>query len=1157
MRILFFKPLLSILITILLIANSLNLKAQFQFHVTQCQTVGEVIALIDTVFLAGVNPQAIANVSFTGDPTAVGYFTNAYFAGFHTPTGIIMTSGHAGDADNSNICNSGANASTNNNGPDNEPDLSIASNGGDVHDACVIEFDFKPTADTVRFSYVFASEEYHDFVFSYNDVFGFFLSGDGLSGPYSNNGVNIAIIPGTNLPVTINNVNFGKGGVTCTGIPNGCTNCAYMRDNSEQSNPAFYQFVYDGYTAALTAKSAVTHCDWYHIKIAISDIGDAAFDSGVLLEKGSFNPGNVTELTDYTHPTIDSLVYESCNNHDAILYYTIDEPMGYPYIIPFTVAGSAERDVDYKLTSTHLGDTIYIPVGQTYDSLIIMPYADNIVEGIEDVEILYNSQMCNVFGQNDTSFVYISDNPNFTDTSMRFPVFCEDTALIGFDAVLNGVPPYSYNWYTLGDTTPSVNYSPSGTDSVMIPVIVLDTCGHQVSDTAFVFVPQLVADAGVDQSLCNQPGDSLHGSSPGAQFFHWVSNPTDPSLAGQENLQEPYVSPTVATKYSLTVSDNCTHSDTDTTHILMNQAIANAGEDTEICKGDTVVLSCNDGAAFLWTANPADPSLGTQDTLKILQVAPQQTTIYTVTVTNACGYSATDDVKVVVHDLPLANAGSDQHVCKGMSYGLSASGGLLYHWTSNPYDPSLYANGQDTLSNPIVTPDVQTTYTVTVANEYCSAKDSMVLTVDPVPDLSLSTLSDSLCFADTTVISVIGNAEYSWTSQPDDPNLAGQIHNQSITISPDTTTVYTLTGIVNGFNCPATLHQTVFVKPKLFANFTTSGNDVCQSEPFVVDYTGNAGDNANYVFDWSQQGTLTGSGQGPYTITFDSSGIQNIQLTVTENGCSSQPYQQTVTVHRVPQTNFSSDITEDCQPLTVHFQNQSSNLSGQTTYEWNFGTGDNNNEKNPNYTYNLPGNYTVSLKVTNDALCYNTKTYTDYVKVHEIPTADFTPQPALTVLEDATINFSNQTSGQEQWSSKWSFGDGDTSDLASPKHTYTATGTYNVLLTVTSTFGCINQVSKEVIIQPDFAAYAPTSFTPNGDGLNDKFEVKGVGIKKFKLQIYSRWGELVFESNNIEDEWDGTYKGKLVPRGSYVYHVYYTTFLNRNLEKEGTVTVLH
>jgi len=198
---------------------------------------------------------------------------------------MIMTNGKSDDADKSNICNSAQNASTNNSGVENDPDLQLLS-GASAHDGCIIEFDYKSTDDTVRFNYVFASEEYHDYVNGLvNDMFGFFLSGPGITGPYSNNSEYVALIPETFTGVTINTVNFGKGGITCTGKPTGCTNCEWLKDNSQMSDPAFNRFVYDALTKPLVAKLGIQAGEWNHIKMAIGDGGDAIYDSGVLLEK--------------------------------------------------------------------------------------------------------------------------------------------------------------------------------------------------------------------------------------------------------------------------------------------------------------------------------------------------------------------------------------------------------------------------------------------------------------------------------------------------------------------------------------------------------------------------------------------------------------------------------------------------------------------------------------------------------------------------------------------------------------------------------------------------------------------------------------------------------------------------------------------------------
>ena len=1150
----------TLLLSIILIGTSQKAAAQFNFVVEVCADSQAVVDLVDTVFLAGVNPQSIANITFYGDPSSVGYFKGGYFLGFKRPQGIVMTDGKSDDVDKSNICNTEQNASTNNNGVEGDSDLEELA-GVASHDGCIIEFDFKPTADTVRFNYVFASEEYHEYVnSSYNDMFGFFLSGPGLSGPYTNDAENIALIPGTNTGVAINTINFGKGGKTCTGKPGGCDHCEWFKDNSQNTDPAFSKFVYDALTKSLTAKSAMQQCEWYHIKLAISDGGDAIYDSGVLLEGGSFNAGNVKAVTDYTHPTVDSLVYESCNNHEAIIFFEIEEPMGFPYIIPFKTEGSATRDVDYQLITTHPGDTILIEPGETYDSVIIRPFYDNDIEGEEDVQVIFNSVMCSIFAVPDTATVLIDDLPVMSDTTLDFPVFCQDTTLLSFESILSGVSPYSYNWYSFSPpkSTPEVEYVPDGYDYYVVPVVIDDTCGQQVSDTAFVIVPELVADAGPDQSLCNDPDATLQGSCPGAQSFWWTATPVDGSLTGQEALPNPVVSPTVTTLYEMEVTDNCTHQDIDTAYVLLDEAVADAGPNQQMCFSDTVTLSCNTGETYLWTATPTDGSLAGQQDQQTIQVTPTTTTVYNVTVTNDCGYSADDDVEVTVFALPAADAGPDDEVCFNQSYNLLATGGTSYFWTSNPTDPSLI--GQETLANPTVTPDTQTdyTYTVTVTNaNNCSQKDSMVLQVNPVPVLSLSADNETICYGNQVTITITGDAVYTWTADPPDGSLAGQENNQVITVTPLETTTYTLDGVVTGFACHAIETITIVVTPELLSTFTMQGNEVCQGAPFEINYTGNASPSAEYTWDFSGATINSGTGGGPWDISWDTEGPKTISLTVTENGCPSNETIQNLTVLKSPLTAFDADPTEGCVPFDVDFTNNTTNQSSQVSYAWDFGNGETSTEESPTVSYTDPGAYNVSLTVTNDQKCADIASIANLIKANETPTAQFVAVPPEAILEDATIDFTNNSVSTESLVYNWDFDDGTSSDEKEPSHTYTATGVYLVNLLVTSPNGCENETSSEVIIHPDFAVYAPSAFTPNGDGKNDDFEVKGVGIKTYNLQVYSRWGELIYESNSLEDKWDGKYNGTLVPPTTYAYTISYTSMLDSDFKLQGTVTVMY
>src|SRR5690606_2561419 len=175
---------------------------------------------------------------------------------------------------------------------------SLLLQGGSLstsNDACVLEFDFVPAGDTIRFNYVFGSEEYSEYDCSdFVDFFGFFISGSGFS-PEINN---IATIPGTSIPVAINSINgnsFPEGtNNPCTEMGDGSPFNQYYVDNLANGGE---QITYDGFTTVMTAMAAVIPCDTYHLKLAIADAGDAGFDSGVFLKAGSLNSTGIVVKT--------------------------------------------------------------------------------------------------------------------------------------------------------------------------------------------------------------------------------------------------------------------------------------------------------------------------------------------------------------------------------------------------------------------------------------------------------------------------------------------------------------------------------------------------------------------------------------------------------------------------------------------------------------------------------------------------------------------------------------------------------------------------------------------------------------------------------------------------------------------------------------------
>ncbi|PLX14407.1 MAG: hypothetical protein C0598_01480, partial [Marinilabiliales bacterium] len=445
------KPKLLLLLAILTfgltITNIEKANAQFgDFEVFPCADNDAVVALIDTVFLESVPGYAKRNIKFYGDPSAVGYFHKGFFLGFPQGKGIVMSTGNVSDIPPSNTCS--GQASTNlQNGIDGDPDLNQLAEDP-TQDGCIIEFEFKPSTEIASFTYVFGSEEYNEYTApsDFNDAFGFLLFGDGINGDFQDNAINIAEIPGTHTPCSIKNINIGDGGSNCGSSPTGCNHCEYFIDNSQPTQDHFSDFVFDGFTVPMPAEGEVEKCKWYTIRLKLADAVDAAYDTGVFLEKGSFILGNAEADAEYSHPTIDSLVYESCNNNDVDLVFNLTAEQSTDFEISYWFEGSATMGVDYVTQSDPI-DTLFFPAGVTSDTINFYNfYSGDGDEGIEDIQVIYKAEICNPF-RYDTAFIYIADKPYFGDTTRRYETTCEDMVTLSFlDGYSTGIPPYSYSW---------------------------------------------------------------------------------------------------------------------------------------------------------------------------------------------------------------------------------------------------------------------------------------------------------------------------------------------------------------------------------------------------------------------------------------------------------------------------------------------------------------------------------------------------------------------------------------------------------------------------------------------------------------------------------------------------------------------------------------
>lgn len=592
-------------------------------------------------------------------------------------------------------------------GPNNESGAGTDNFGGGdpllnalssapIFNACVLEFDVIPLSDTLAFRYIFGSEEYLEFVFAgYNDIFAFGISGPGITGIE-----NIALIPGTMTPVSIDNVND-------VSFPE------FYIDNGDGFSSPFdldpYYIQYDGFTTVLEARRAVIPCNTYTLRLAIGDAGDEILDSGVFIEAGSLTSFGVSlSSTTSVGFGFDNAI-EGCV--DGIVTFTRELVDSNALTVDYVIGGTANNGVDY----TAVGSSIDILPGMASADLVIHPLLDALPEGIETVTVYLLS---------DCSMEPIdSVTLGLQDEILLNPGVPEDTVLCpGATIQLLATGGLGYTWTpaeTLDD--PGIANpiaSPSITTTYTVSTT-LGTCSASASVTIGV-AEELIPDAGSDVSLCIGESVPLNGS--GGLFYTWspATGLSDPTSAG------PLASPLSTTTYTLTIADaaGCTATDEVLVTVLPLPDAA-AAPDTVVCPGSVITLQASGGILYQWSPetgldNPSSPN-------PLLTVDAAGT--YTVLVTDANGCQQSAETVIEVEPFPLVEAGPDTLVFFGESVTLNGSGTGSLEWLppAGLSDPSV--------PNPLASPANSTWYFLIATSAIgCQSLDSVLISVifDPI-----------------------------------------------------------------------------------------------------------------------------------------------------------------------------------------------------------------------------------------------------------------------------------------------------------------------------------------------------------------------------------------------------------------------------------------
>jgi len=578
---------------------------------------------VDFLVGAGIT---YSNVVYTGDPGAIGKFvTGATPTNLGIASGVIMSSGFVNgtgiEAIGSAVGNFVSGQFTTSN---SDVNLQALIPSYSIEDATKIEFDFVPVSDTIKFRYVFGSEEYPEWVgSSFNDVFGFFISGPNpAGGSYSS--YNIARIPNTTLPVTIDNINSGS----------------YSQYYVNNEGLGGTTIVFDGFTTVLTAWARVTPCVQYHIKLAVGDAGDQSYDSGVFLEANSFSSPTLNVSTTYVNDTTIGTFAMEAGCNDVTVCFSLSAPPVTNFNVNYTILGTATNGVDY----TTIPNSLVIPAGSDSICLSISPTMDTQAEGVETIILVLQNQIsCSTVS--DTVEIMILDYDQMAINMSPDTSVCADTASIWCLGTM-GLPPYTYAWNNGLGTLTAYDVVPTATTTYVVTVT--DYCNHTSTADVVVTVGGAAVDLGPDHEICEGQSTVLTAVTSTSEIL-WNTGANSSSIT---------VSPPADTVYSVVVGTGlCTASDSVAVIVHVQPVVSASIYPDDICAGETSRLAAFGAEKYVWASSPADATLlqvagAVNDAFN---VSPKTTTTYQVTGTNTGGCSATASAHIIVSPIPEAS----------------------------------------------------------------------------------------------------------------------------------------------------------------------------------------------------------------------------------------------------------------------------------------------------------------------------------------------------------------------------------------------------------------------------------------------------------------------------------------------------------------------
>ena len=705
----------------------------------------------------------------------------------------------------------------------------------------------------------------------------------------------------------------------------------------------------------------------------------------------------------------------------------------------------------------------------------------------------------------------------------------------------------NYDWTPSSISSNSDTYTPTSLTDNLISVTITADGGCTSSDSVDITIYDLpIVNLSIDDAdLCM--GESLVVSSnPAYNDYSW----TPSSITGNTDIYTPSSSSEDMISLTITGDGGCTSTET-LDIVVYDLPVVNLTIDNqEICIGESINLSTTAGYNnYDWTPSVINSNT---DGYTPLSLTDNQ---FFITITGDGSCTSSDSIQLIVNPLPIVEVSlSDSVICLGESIAVNSTSGFVnYDWT-----PTLINTSN------VITPLIgQTNYLVEVTDSNgCISSDDADLVINQSTPINLSVNggnSTTICVGEEIdLFATPGFDLYTWS-------VPGLSSNQESYVPSDLSdNQFSVIG-TNQFGCNSSASLNITINSIPTPSLISVLSDSIQTSPQSINlcegisnvkFSSIISSDSNPV-EWlfvSGNGAVIESGQNTSEIEVSFPDVEDYILEFREYGSVNCYTPQQIEVKVNPNPVLDVSYVEDCYKDSVFFTNNSNVDTTIQSVSWLV---EGLSFDSYNLTYPLDNNSKIFELTIVDVLNCSSSLSTSFVP-SERPYVDFYHEPEKITILDPEVSFVNLSTYNDSVS--WSFGDNQMSEEWEPIHTYDSLGWFEVILKVQNDEGCADSISKQLLIENNLIYYFPSSFTPDGDGLNDEFGISGFRkdkMQNYQFQITNRWGEIVFYSEDVNQKWNGkTSNGNDAILGSYLWSVRIVDELGKVTRKFGDFTLM-